>query len=272
VYRWPTRLLTGALAALSWVSLPLAFLILLQWNEPPLLHARLLFGARLILVLGVAPYLAARTLRGLCTARLRYEADALVVSGRFLRVEIPRTAIERIRPWHLPLPGPGVWLVLRSGRRFGYALEPHRTAALSAFDPALAAPALAHPTLAYAAAREQVTWRWYHVLVKFVAFPLIPGLLVFRLHQYILYGGPLGQYYLSGLRPYLETFAIMQGRTSMDCLLWASLWRAGAELLAFAAAWLAPRRAGAVRRAAEIVCTLGYYGGIVALIVIAFLR
>lgn len=273
VYVWPTRVLVGALVAISSASLPSIFLFLANWNEPPVAHARTFMEARLILTFSLVPFLLARLLAWICSARVHGPTDTLVIAGRALRVEVPRTAIERLAPWVLPLPGPGFWIVLRGGKRLRYGLAPARIEeTLSELGlPTRQAP-LEHPSMAYAVARQQIVWRWYHLLVKFVLFPFVPGLIVFRLHQYIAFGGPLGQYYLHGLQPYLETLVLMLATSCMDCILWASLWRALGEVLAFTGAWLAPRRARALRKIVEVVVSLMYYGGLTLMFAYVLLR
>ena len=44
----------------------------------------------------------------------------------------------------------------------------------------------------------------------------------------------------------------------------------GTELIAFASAWIAPARAGAVRRLCEYAANVGYYGGTVAVLALRF--
>jgi hypothetical protein len=97
-------------------------------------------------------------------------------------------------------------------------------------------------------------------------------LLVFRLHQYLSFGGTFGEYYLIGLLPYLRTLAIFLAGTCMDCILWAGSWRVLGEAFAFAGTWLAPQRHAAIRRWVEVACSIAYYGGISAMIVYAFVR
>jgi apolipoprotein N-acyltransferase len=273
VYRWPARFFLGGLMALSGAGLPATFVILTTSTRLLLPPARALWEAKLILVLSIVPLLIARVLQWTCGARIRNEAESLLIIGPTVRIEIPRASIARIVPWTLPLPGPGFWFVMNSGRRFRSSVEPRLMGeALAQIGLQPAQSCLDHPMAAYAAARQGVVWRWYHRVIKFALFPLLPGLLIFRLHQFITFGGTLGEYYLSGLRPYLETLTLYLTSTCMDCILWASLWRSLGEVCAWAAAWLVPSRSVAIRQAIEIACSLMYYGGITAMIVYAFLR
>ena len=273
LYGWPARLAVGTLVAVSKLSLPVILIVMALWTEPPIAHARTFFQARLFLVFALVPFLLSRALRWLCAGRAFAEGDTLVMAGRGLRIEIPRASIGRLVPWAVPLPGPGFWLVLRSGQRFRYGFEPERlTATLAGAGFEAAQVPAAHPAIAYAAAKQNAAWRWYHLLVKFGLFPLVPGLLIFRLDQFLRFGGTLGQYYLEGLAPYVENMTLHVAAGLMNCILWASLWRTLGEPCAFAGAWLAPHRAATVRRIVEAACSLAYYGGIGSMIAYAFLR
>jgi len=54
-------------------------------------------------------------------------------------------------------------------------------------------------------------------------------------------------------------------------VLYASVWRGLAEGTALLGACVAPARAAGVRRAAEIVCQVAYYGGVPVLLLLRFL-
>jgi hypothetical protein len=54
-------------------------------------------------------------------------------------------------------------------------------------------------------------------------------------------------------------------------VLYASVWRGVAELIAFVAATVAPAQAARVRRLVEAACRLGYWGGIPLLLLLRFL-
>ncbi len=273
VYPWPVRLLVGGLVALSGLGLPASLVILTTYPRLLLPLARALFEARLILVLSVAPLLVARALQWLCTARISCDEETVHVIGRALRIDIPRASIDRLAPWVVPLPAAGFGFVMRSGKRLRYGVEARDLGKVQAKIGVPSAPLfLEHPSAAYAVARQRVVWRWYHLAFKFALFPLLPGLLIFRLHQFITFGGAFGEYYLSGLRPYLTTLTIYVAMTCMDCLLWASLWRTVGEIGAFAATQVRPSASVAIRRAIEVLCSLLYYGGIAAMILYAFLR
>jgi hypothetical protein len=134
------------------------------------------------------------------------------------------------------------------------------------------AVATAHPTMIYAMERVRRAPGWPgHPLVKFVLFALGPTAIVFNADQYISYGGTFGQYYLQGALPYLRTFLVDWGLVALYLVLYASVWRAGAELISWAAAFLAPARAGQVRVVAEYVCLIAFYGGVPVVLALRFL-
>lgn len=268
------RVVSGLLVTVSRASLPLIGAGVLTTDGP----VPLVVLVRALFVAALLPALAAWLIERAVVADIEVHAAELVVRGRGLRVEIPWTAIAAIVPWTVPLPGPGFALRMQSGRHFSYGLQAaDPTALLSAFaDEAgvdTARAATRHPVLVYAQAKHSGgRWRWYHLLTKFVLFALVPTAVWFYAHQHIAYGGLLGQYYLGGLRPYLQTFFISWSLAAIYLLLYASAWRAAAEAVALLVAWCAPARAPTTRRVVEIVCRLVYYLGIPVLVVLPFLQ
>ncbi len=205
-------------------------------------------------------------------------AASLVISRRGLRLEVPCAAIARVSPWTIPLPGPGFSLWLRSGRRLRYGLQaddptPLLSALAAAGAVASARAATRHPGVVYAHVKygRAAQPRWYHLLAKFAGFGLLPTAVWFNAHQHIAYGGLFGQYYLEGLSPYLKTFLISWSLASIYLLLYASVWRALAEVTAVLTARAAPAYAAPVRRLSEIVCRVMYYGGVPVLVLLPFL-
>jgi hypothetical protein len=274
-YGYPTawRMVSGILVVLSRASLPFIGVGVLTTDGP----VPLIVLVRALFVCALLPALAAWLIERAFAADVEVHATELVVHGRGLRMEIPRTAIAAVEPWALPLPGPGFALRMQSGRRFSYGLQAtDPTALLSALaDDAgidAARAATYHSTFVYAHARRSGgRWHWYHLLAKFVLFALVPTAVWFHAHQHIAYGGLLGQYYLEGLGPYLKTFVISWGLVTIYLLLYASVWRALAEGVALVAACFAPARATMVRRAVEIACRLVYYLGVPVLTLLPFL-
>jgi hypothetical protein len=201
--------------------------------------------------------------------------DELTIARAGLRVDVPLAAIAGIAPWWLPLPSPGFGIILGSGRRLGYGIgAPDPTPMLRALaerEVAAGAAALEHPAVVYGRARAaHGRWRWAHLAARFPLFALGPTALLFNVHQHIAYGGLLGQYYLLGLGPYLQTFAIYWATVTIYQVLYASIWRGLAEPICLLAAAVAPSRAATVRRAAELTIRVLYYGGVPALLALRF--
>jgi hypothetical protein len=273
VYTPAWRVAAAVLVAVSRGSL-LGMLLWLQLAPDtvplfPLLRVVSLFWA--------LPGAAASLVRWACAAEVRCREDTLLVSARDRTIEVPWASIARVVPWRVPLPGPGLSLWLRSGRRATHGIEVADPAAVLTEPAAAGAPwardALAHPAIVWARARAAVRReRWYHRAGKFGAFPLLPTAVVFNAHQHIAFGGPLGQYYLEGPSAYARTFAIYWAYAATYLLLWAAAWRAAAEAVAGLAAAVAPSHAARVRRAVEIGCRLAYYVGVPVIVAVPFLR
>lgn len=236
----------------------------------PVLQLALLMGVLLLL-----PRALVGLLRRFTSATLLVESGRLVLQLRDVRFEIPTDSITGLEPWKLPLPGSGVALRMKSGRRFEYHLQvADPTALLNALAPQLpaATPAAGHAGSRFGQARHD--WRRRFLdkpAFKFGVFPLLPTAIMFRAHQYITFGGPFGEYQASGLAAYLKTFAGFWHTFAIGLVMFAGVWRLVAELLAFALTWVLPSRAHGIRRAAEWLCRLVYYVGAPALMAQPFL-
>lgn len=263
VYTPAWRVVIAALRAFSRASLLLVMAAVLFADGPT---PEVLLPT--VTVLAALPGIAAGLLERAFAARLTVGATHLVVHGRGRRIEIPRDAIAGAVPWRLPLPAAGLWLRLRSGRRIAVALaDPGSLRARLGFD-----AQREHPIIRWAAARaRRAPSRWSHPLVKFPLFGLLPSAILFRAHQWIAYGGTLGQYHLLGLRAYLTTFAIYWATVTIYLVLWANLLRLLAEAGTLVAAHVAPDRAPSVRRAAELACGLLYWAGVPVVLLLRFL-
>lgn len=191
-------------------------------------------------------------------------------SDHGLRIEAAET--EQLNPWRWPWPGPGLSLLVLRGNGLRQWLHvqleaPSVLVRSLAARGAIAAATEAHPGLIYADARAATGRpRWYHLVFKYGIFPLVAVFLAFRLHQYIMYGGLLGQYHLQGLVPYLSTLAYYWAVVVVYHVLWASLLRGLAAGTCTLVARYAPASAGAARKWAERGVRLMYYGGVLALI------
>jgi hypothetical protein len=267
------RIIAALLTAISGATLPVLLVIIVAGIHyfPPLMLMRV------FAVLVVAPAGAAWLIKHAFAAKVEVTGDTLVIERRELRVEIPCRAIARISAWTIPLPGSGLWLRLQSGRRFCYGLQlDDPTALLETLAEAGrlegARVLLQHPSVVYARAKHSgPRWRWYHFVLKFPVFALVPTLPLFRVDQIIVWGGTFGQYYLRGLTPYLQGFGLLWTVATIDLVIYAGGWRVVAEAGVLLAAWAAPSRVARVRRLAEVGCRVLYYGGIPALLIRRFL-
>jgi hypothetical protein len=208
------------------------------------------------------PLLAAALLRRFFEANVELSPGLVLLTLRRERFEIPLASVTAVRPLRLPLPGPGVAFKMVSGGLFRYRLllsDP--SALLSTLGGALpsAKSALGHPAVAYAVAKARSSRRLSFWVVKFGIVPLIIGVILFRLHQYIVFGGPFGQYHMFGLGSYLGAFAAAWAGTLGGLLLYAGIWRFVTEIPAYLLTWMIPSRALAIRRAVEIVCQAAYF-------------
>jgi len=243
--------------------------VTVAWAVGANFSPRLAFAA--LIALGLLPALAALLLDRAFSAEVDVVDGELRITRDRQRIDVPIASLVAVLPWRIPLPGAGASLLLRSGNRFPVALEPALPPLLSTLA-AAGVEAPAHPNLAYGAARQGISpRRWRHPLVMFGLFGLAPTAVLFRAHQIIAFGGLLGQYYLEGLRPYLETLVEYWGTTLLYLMLFACTVRVFGEVIGFAATWIAPGRAQSIRAAAEGFCTVAYYAGVPALLAIRFL-
>lgn len=266
------RIISGVLAGVSRASLPVLLVLGMLVGQPISLFVWLRTLGSFAVLPALAATLIARGLR----AQVEVRGARLCAHRGDLTIEIPYAAIERVVPWVFPLPGPGFSLCMRSGRRLRYgvqATDPTRilSALVEIGGVEAARSALSHPSVCYAYQRSLVGWRWYHFLVKFPLFALIPTGVWFNAHQHIAYGGLLGQYYLEGLVPYLRTFGISWSLATIYLVLYASTLRAVAEGVALLAAFVAPARAPGMRHWVEVTCRVIYYGSVPAIMLVPFL-
>lgn len=266
VYSPPWRVAATMLRVISGASLLALLALLLVPGSRPL---NPLFLLRLATGLCLLPGLAALLIRRAFAAFLRVEGGALILEQHHGRTEIPVAAIARLTPWLLPRPGSGLWLDLRSGRRWRGAIEMDDPSALvdmlatAGGTPSPLATARHHPAMIYARARSHRFPRpWYAALIKFPLFALVPTLPLFRVHQIIAYGGPLGEYYQYGLGPYLAGFGIYWATLTVYLVLYAAVLRTFVETISLGAALIAPPGAVRVRRLLERVSAVFYYGGV----------
>lgn len=263
----PMRAAAGALrlgagAGLAWIALDMALRI--GWQVQSLSQLWLFAGAV------VAPALAAWAIERRGTAQVRVEGDDLVLDQRRQRIEIPLRSIVALRPWTVPLPRSGVDLCLAPGRSWSHGLLVAQPQSLLRMLAAAGAPVrvegrAADALAAFAQARGRARWRWLdHAWVKFAAFPLLPALVAFRLHQVIAFGGPFGEYYSYGPAAYASGLLIWWASWSIGLMLLAAALRVAIEAVALLAAWQRPAGMAATRDALEWLGRLVYYVGVPA--------
>jgi apolipoprotein N-acyltransferase len=261
------RAAAAGLRALSRASRPLLAIALLRASDPPLTPVVL---AEALFALALLPALSARLVLRAFTAEVRVENGVLHVEGAWRRVEAACRAIERVRPWRLPLPSPGVTLELAGGERLRLA-----TPAPGALLEALAQAGGATPargSLAFANARA--AWRrrfWERPLVRVGLASLLPGAAGFHAHQRIAFGSWLGEYYLMGLGAWLASAGGYWLTSALYLVLWDGCFRIAVETAAWLASEAAPARAAAVRRGAEHTASALYYASIPLLLAARFL-
>jgi apolipoprotein N-acyltransferase len=268
------RVVASILTAFSHGSLLAILAALFLMEDPPTNPFK---QYRLFLGFFAAPEAAAWLLARAFAGSARIEPGTLVLVQREQRIEVPLGAIAGASVWLLPLPRRGLWLKLRSGRRFPRALEVKDP---SAFVEALVAAG------ASSALREGLAPRWAiytqalaaspaHWLdrawLKFGVYSLVPAIPAFRLHQWITYGGTFGEYYSFGLKAYLIAFAIWWSSWAFNLVMIASGIRAVVELASMLAAATAPPWAGPVRRGMEVAQRVAFYVGVPLWIALRFM-
>ncbi|WP_394825509.1 hypothetical protein [Pendulispora albinea] len=211
------------------------------------------------------PWLAVALVRRWVSGTLDVDGAHWVLGLRRARIEIPRAALGSIRPFALPLPEPGLVLTTSSGRRFRLAVD-DAGAVLGqlgslADGRAQAVTVSGGATVAYAdAKRGHARPRAWLLAAKWLVLPLALAVILFRLDQYIVFGGAFGQYYAFGLGAYLRSFGTYWAGTTAYLVIYASVVRLCVEPLALLVTSIAPGRARPVRRIAESVCWLAYFG------------
>lgn len=279
VYPASWRILGAVLMAISRGSslLIVALMLFLDaWLSTPLRLSNPLRLLRAFSLFCLAPGIAAWLLERAFEAAASFQSGVLVLRRRTQRIEIPCESVERAAPWRVPLPSGGLWLRLKSGRRFRYGLQvadpvSFIEALVAAGAPGHVGDAARQPAAVYARSRIEVSPRWYHRLLKFVVFALVPAVPLFRLHQWITYGGTFGEYYIYGLKAYLLGFAVYWAAAGVHLVLYAAVLRAIAEPVVWTVAHLAPSRTPRVRRVVEVTNRILYYLGVPLVLIRIFL-
>lgn len=264
------RLALSLLLLWRWIGVWWVSLLVLLASDPPVTPPLLL---RLVAIGIVVPFILEMVFRRAYRARTFSEPETLRIAFRSEELEIPRAHIAAVRPWRVPLPGPGLALLVPGGKLLRERVEvpsPRSWAKLHGLALEEGSRATA-ATLAFAEARAaSQPWRWYHYVAKFFVFGLIPAALLFQVHQRIAYGSVLGEYYLRGPAAYLRTWAVYYGTVVVYLLLFAGLLRSVLEVLLWFAAQTHPQRAIPGRRAGERLVHFVYYLGVLLLLALRF--
>jgi apolipoprotein N-acyltransferase len=265
VYTRAWRAAVSLLLVVSAVNLPALLAAVVFLDDPPVTPPVVI---RTFLYFTVVPALAAWLVDRAAAGRAEIRDGTLVLTRRDLAIDVPLRSIVRLAPWRLPLPGPGLSLDLASGRRLRFAIRTDDPAALSAEIARAGGPPaiVAAAPVVYASTRRRRSGA--ALAAKFGGFALAPAAVLFNLDQHITYGGTLGQYYLEGLGPGLENLVLYWTTVAIYLVCWASLWRAGAEVVVLATSWLVPSWTPGIRRVVEVVCGVAYWIGVPALLVL----
>ncbi|MBI3785053.1 MAG: hypothetical protein HY270_16810, partial [Deltaproteobacteria bacterium] len=258
VYARAWRIVEALLRILVGGGLLYILLTVLVADDPPVTPPLLY---RMFALFVVLPLSAASIIRRACSATMTIDRQHIVLRGKAVAIDVPRDGVAAARAWSLPLPGPGVSLRMRSGNRFDYGIQvDDPTRLMKSLD---SREVSQQPTVAYACARaRRRPRRWHHFVGRYVLFALPPAAMLFYTHQYIAYGGPLGEYYQLGLPAYLTTLTIYWSTLILYLILYATAWRAAVESVCLATAWLATPHVDRVRRSTELLAQIGYYGGV----------
>lgn len=264
-----TPALRHAVAVLR--ALPVAGMLWLALGvlrDGPVVHS--LLQLQVFAGLVVLPTALAWALCWANAARVRVADGRLWIQQRHRRIEVPVEAVGSLQPWRWPLPGPGLDLGVADGPPVpgGLALrDPDALVAAVRAAGAVAVQSGPPPGLLRRLARQRaaVPRRWFdHALVKFVAFPLLPALVAFRLHQIIRFGGPFGEIHEHGLRAWLLGLGLWWASWALGLVLFAALLRLLVEAVGAGALALDAARARRVRLLLEGGARALYFLGVPA--------
>jgi hypothetical protein len=133
--------------------------------------------------------------------------------------------------------------------------------------------AVRHPVVVWAHAKALAERTlWDHPIVKFVAYALVPAIVQFYARQHSSYGSFFGEYYASGIAEWLTTFVLHWATAAVYLVLYASLLRGVAESFALAAASVAPLSAVPLSRTVELAYRALFYGGVVVILIVRYVR
>jgi len=245
---------TFARASLLWMGAAILFGDTLRGNT--LAQIRIFAGLFLV------PEIASWCVLYAFAARASMENGKLVLERGVRRLELAVRDIAAIRPWRLPVPGPGATVQLASGERWRYGLAIAQPAALARTLLPASRASMQAAELTYAKVRAAVgRGRLDHPVAKFVLFPTLLAIPAFRLHQHIAFGSSFGEYDLFGLKAYLIAFSLWWAAWAMGVVLSAAALRAAVEAGTLLAVFLRPVQATQARRWLERFSLAALYIG-----------
>lgn len=256
----PARALYVILWATSLATVVVLAAIQLLPFIPELTPPRLV---RALLFLAVIPAAAATALRIGLSGTIRGTRDSWTLERRW-GSPIPLT-LSAAKPWRWPVPGPGLRLESAST---GWSLQCDQAAQVlrECAPEATCSPVIerARPSFwAYAEARADFApSRLGRAWAKFGVFGAFPVFIAFRLHQWVMYGGLLGQYYMYGLGAYVSTLVFYWVLVTAYLVLFAAALRFVGEAIALAVTAALPGRAVAIRGNVERTLLVAYYAGV----------
>ena len=112
---------------------------------------------------------------------------------------------------------------------------------------------------------------WLAAIAKYPLFALIPTVVLFRVHQYISYGGAFGQWQMYGFVPYAATFAVYWTTITIYLVLYGGTLRLAGDGVELAATRLRPASAQPIRSAIGITLRIAYFAGVPILLALRFL-
>lgn len=273
------RVAAGLLRGIARVGLLWMGLALLQDDA---LRANTLAQIRTFAAVFLAPEAAAWCVLLAFGARATIEDGMLVLTRGAMRLTLGLHDIVAVEPWYVPLPSAGAWLRLASGERWSYSialtnptalanalkatqhtLAPNaNTATVSPAAPE-ALPGKPSRLSAHLQARASMPrGRLDQPLAKHILLPLALALVAFRLHQYIAYGGTLGEFYTFGLKAYLTTFTLWWAAWIIGVTLCSAALRAAIEAGTLLVVLLQPTHTSAARLALERLGLAALYIGL----------
>jgi apolipoprotein N-acyltransferase len=221
----------------------------------------------------IAAWLLARSLR----TTVEVSEKTLVIDLRRRRIEVPCESVAAVEQWSVPLPSAGIRLTLKSGRRFSHGLgvadvAAARNAIVEAADLPQVGMTPHGAAAQYARAAAAGVLHRTHPILRYVVFALVPALPLFRLHQWITYGGTFGEYYMYGLGPYMLALAVYWAHAAIWLMMIDAALAAIGLGATIATALAAPSRTAVVGKAARATGDILYYASVPTFLLRLFLQ